>query len=280
MNVIDQWQAGDVVANGLRIHYHRSGGSGWPIVLAHGITDSGACWPRVAAALAREYDVIAYDARGHGHSETPRAPFTGVDQAHDLAGLIGALGLKRPVAIGHSMGANTVALTAWLYPDLLRAAVLEDPPWRDPTPGVAEGAVGGYRQRLLEYQSLDREALVAFGRANRKGWAEDEFAPWAEAKHLCRLETLERMAPGGPDWREVARGIRCPVLLLTGDADVQAAAGLGAIVTPEVAREAEALLPRGKVVHIAGAGHNIRRENYEGYIAAVTGFLQGLDLGS
>jgi len=140
--------------------------------------------------------------------------------------------------------------------------------------------VGGYRQRLLEYQSLDREALVAFGRANRKGWAEDEFAPWAEAKHLCHLETLERMAPGGPDWREVARGIRCPVLLLTGDADVQSAAGLGAIVTPEVAREAEALLPRGKVVHIAGAGHNIRRENYEGYIAAVTGFLQGLDLGS
>jgi N-formylmaleamate deformylase len=276
MNVINTWSSGDVLANGLRIHYYRSGGPGRSVVLAHGITDSGECWPRVATALATGYDLITYDARGHGRSETPRDAFRGVDQAADLAGLIGALGLDGPVAIGHSMGANTVSLAASLYPDLLSAAVLEDPPWREVLPNTPVSGVGGYRQRLIEYHAMSIEELVAFGRQYRKGWAEDEFEPWARAKHMCRSETLERMIPGGPAWQEVARGITCPVLLLTGDPEVQAAAGLGAIVTARAAAEAKGLLRQGQVIHISGAGHNIRRESFAGYIAAVTSFLSSL----
>jgi len=276
MNVIDTWRQGEVIANGLRIHYYRLGGEGQPVVLAHGITDSGECWPRVAAALAPEFDLITYDARGHGRSETPRADFTGVDQAADLAGLIGALGLDKPVAIGHSMGASTVSLAASIYRDLLGAAVLEDPPWRDPAPGQAVRGVSSYRQRLEEYQSKSLEEIIDFGRTYRVGWAEDEFEPWARAKLLCRGEALERMTIGGPPWRDVAAGIICPVLLLTGDPEVQAAAGLGAIVTAAVAAEAATLLPHGQVVHIPDAGHNIRRENYDDYIGAVRCFLRAL----
>ncbi len=276
MNVIDTWRQGDVVANGLRIHYYRSGGEGRPVVLAHGITDSGDCWPRVAAALSPEFDLIAYDARGHGRSETPRADFSGVDQAADLAGLVGALGLDKPVAIGHSMGASTVSLAASIYPDVLGAAVLEDPPWRDPAPGQVDRGVSSYLQRLEAYQSKSLEEIVDFGRRYRAGWAEDEFEPWARAKLLCRREALEHMTIGGPPWREVAAGMICPVLLLTGDPEVQAAAGLGAIVTAAVAAEAATLLRHGQVVHIPDAGHNIRRENYDDYIGAVQSFLRAL----
>lgn len=276
MNVIDTWRQGDVVANGLRIHYYRSGGEGRTLVLAHGITDSGECWPRVAEALAPEFDVITYDARGHGRSETPRVPYSGVDQAADLAGLVAALGLDKPVAIGHSMGASTVSLAASIYPNLLGAAVLEDPPWRDPAPGEPVRGVSSYRQRLEEYQSMTLAELIEFGRKYRVGWHEDEFEPWGRAKLLCRGEALERMTIGGPPWREVAAGIICPVLLLTGDPEVQAAAGLGAIVTPAVAAEAATLLRHGQVVHIADAGHNIRRENYDDYIGAVQSFLRAL----
>jgi pimeloyl-ACP methyl ester carboxylesterase len=173
------------------------------------------------------------------------------------------------------MGANTVSLAAATYPDLLGAAVLEDPPWRPASP-AATSAVGGYRQRLLEYQSMSLEELVEFGRRNRAGWANDEFEPWARAKQNCRVETLERMVPGGPAWQEVAAAIRCPVLLLTGDPGVQAQAGLGGIVSADTADEAQGLLRDGRVVHVPGAGHNIRRENFDGYIRAVSAFLSGL----
>ncbi|NLT74363.1 MAG: alpha/beta hydrolase [Chloroflexi bacterium] len=275
MNFIDGWASGDVLANGLRLHYYRSGGNGRPVVLAHGITDSGQCWPRLASALAPAYDLVAYDARGHGHSETPPGPYTSLDQAEDLFALVEELGLRRPVAIGHSMGAQTVSLVAARHTGLLAGAVLEDPPWRD-VPAAPGGGPGEYRRRLREYRALTVEALVAYGRAHRTGWAEEELCPWAQAKHRCSAEALENMVPGGPDWRAVAAGIECPTLLLTGDPNVQAMAGLGAIVTPAVAELACQLSSHIQVVQVAGAGHNIRREAFDAYRAAVLGFLHTL----
>ena len=274
MNPIANWTSGDVITNALRIHYYRSGGDRPPVVLAHGITDSGECWPRVAPVLAQEYDVITYDARGHGRSETPRAPYSSVEQADDLAGLITALGLKQPCLVGHSMGAATVSLTAARHPGLMRAIVLEDPPWRDVPPEQARSRIGGYGQRLQEYQSMGVEELIAFGREKREGWDDAEFETWAVAKHRCRAEALAQMTGLGPNWREVVAQIQCPTLLITGDAEVQSAAGLGAIVTPEAAEEAMALLQEGHLVHIPGAGHNIRREGFDGYMNAVLAFLR------
>nr|NIT54977.1 alpha/beta hydrolase [Fodinibius sp.]NIW43382.1 alpha/beta hydrolase [Gammaproteobacteria bacterium]NIW97335.1 alpha/beta hydrolase [Phycisphaerae bacterium]NIY23561.1 alpha/beta hydrolase [Fodinibius sp.] len=60
----------------------------------------------------------------------------------------------------------------------------------------------------------------------------------------------------------------CPTLLVTGDPD------LGAIVTPEVAEAIAGLQPQIQVAHIAGAGHNIRREQFERFLGAVTIFIQ------
>jgi pimeloyl-ACP methyl ester carboxylesterase len=72
-------------------------------------------------------------------------------------------------------------------------------------------------------------------------------------------------------WREVVRRIACPALLITADV------AEGAIVTPEVAAEAVKLMPKGRVVHIPGAGHNIRREQFEAYMTAVREFLTELE---
>ena len=76
------WHSGDVEANGIRLHYTRTGGTKPPLVLAHGLTDDGLCWTPVAEALEAEYDVIMVDARGHGQSD---APETGYDSATQAA---------------------------------------------------------------------------------------------------------------------------------------------------------------------------------------------------
>src|SRR5688572_12373589 len=140
---MDTWRSDFVEANGIRLHYTRTGGDGPPLVLAHGVTDNGLCWTPVAEALAPEYDVIMADARGHGRSDAPEHGYTPADQAADLAGLIAALGLGRPILLGHSMGAITTLVLAGTYPQLPRAILLEDPPpwWQSsgaPPPDVAE----------------------------------------------------------------------------------------------------------------------------------------------
>jgi len=126
------WSKGDIQANGITIHYYRTDGNNKPpILLLHGFTDSGLCWPRVAHDLEGSYDVTMTDARGHGHSGDSAADFSLALLADDAAAVIGALNLEKPYVLGHSMGAMTAATVAATYPDLVRAIVLEDPPLRD-----------------------------------------------------------------------------------------------------------------------------------------------------
>ena len=45
-----EWFEGNVVANGVRLHYHRTGGTKPALVIAHGVTDMGMDYSRVARA--------------------------------------------------------------------------------------------------------------------------------------------------------------------------------------------------------------------------------------
>jgi len=115
---------GDITTNGINLHYYRTENrsSARPsLVLLHGLTDSGQCWPRVVNALASEYEMILPDARGHGLSDKPATGYAPQDHAADVAGLIRGLGLIRPILIGHSMGAGVSATVAALYLDLVPA---------------------------------------------------------------------------------------------------------------------------------------------------------------
>jgi N-formylmaleamate deformylase len=268
-----EWkQTGDVISNGVRLHYYRTGKGRHPVVLSHGITDSGECWPRVVPVLAQHYDVITYDARGHGRSETPRAPFGQRDQAADLKGLCDALGLVKPAIIGHSMGAATASSAEMLFPGLAGCLVLEDPPWRDPE-SISRAGLDSYVSRLEGYQRSTVEELISSGKARSPRWASEEFTGWAAAKQFVQPVTLKMMQPSNLSWREVARGILCPTLLLTGNPDYAKESGLGGIIVEAIAREAQQIMASVEVVNVSEAGHNIRREGYESYIAAVSSFL-------
>lgn len=99
-------------ANGINIHYMRTGGYKPPLVLLHGLTGSGACWTPLARTLESDYDVIMPDARGHGKSSAPLHGYLYRDHASDVIGLIEALELAAPVLLGHSMGGMTAAVVA------------------------------------------------------------------------------------------------------------------------------------------------------------------------
>ena len=56
-------RGGTIEVDGARIHYSRTGSGRAPLVLLHGLTDDGACWSRVAAVVAEDFDLVVPDAR-------------------------------------------------------------------------------------------------------------------------------------------------------------------------------------------------------------------------
>lgn len=260
-----------VHVNGIRLHYLRSSAHKPTLLLLHGITDNGACWTPVIEALGGEYDIVAPDARGHGLSDAPDRGYSAADHAGDVVALIRALGLERLVVMGHSMGGMVATVVAGQHPDLIRAAIFEDPAWFDlsqqPTPEQRRQRAEEWRRDLQANHALSPGELLAKGRANNPGWADVELKPWVTAKQQVRLQVLEYIEHAPMDWRALVRALRHPALLITGDVS------RGVIISPELAQEAQALNPLLRVAHVPNAGHSIRRDNFDAYIAAVRAFL-------
>jgi len=93
------------------------------------------------------------------------------------------------------------------------------------------------------------------------------FPVFAQAKlQVSPAVTQFNLAPAKP-WWEIVPALLCPVLLLTGDT------ARGAAITPEMAQEISSLNPRVQVVRLAGAGHNVRREQFDDYVRHMREFL-------
>ena len=90
--MIKTWQEGDVDSSGVKIHYYRTGGEGPKLILLHGITDNGLCWPEVTEALGEKYDIIMLDARGHGLSDHA-ASYLPKDHVADVDAVMENLGI-------------------------------------------------------------------------------------------------------------------------------------------------------------------------------------------
>jgi len=271
--------SGDALANDIQMHYYRTPQtprrSSPVLVMLHGITDSGLCWPRVVAALADDYAMILPDARGHGLSDKPAQGYAPTDHAADVAGLIEALGLERPVLAGHSMGGAVAALTAALYPELVSGVILEDPAWPPQAPEVtteerAESAAKR-RKEILDRQAMTPEQVIARRKAEQPTWDDAEFPDWAVAKMQVSPEVTKFIMGLTTPWQDTARALRCPTLLITADVEQ------GAIISRQQAAEAQRVNPRINVAYVPGVGHNIRREDFEAYLAAVRQFLETLN---
>jgi pimeloyl-ACP methyl ester carboxylesterase len=105
---------------------HETRGNGEPCILLHGFTGCGRDWQHAfdLDALARRYQLIIPDLRGHGGSTNPERRITHRECAADVRALLDALGISRCKAVGMSMGANTLLHLATLDPTRIEAMVL------------------------------------------------------------------------------------------------------------------------------------------------------------
>jgi pimeloyl-ACP methyl ester carboxylesterase len=92
---------------GVQLHVVEAGKpSGRPILFIHGGSQSWLTWSRqLDSELARDHRLVAMDLRGHGLSDKPRDAYGDSRLwADDVAAIIDALNLDRPVLSGWSYG--------------------------------------------------------------------------------------------------------------------------------------------------------------------------------
>lgn len=206
-------------------------------VLLHGLASNLTRWSEFVehSSLARSWDLLRIDLRGHGDSPT-RGPIGLERWCDDLAGLLAHEGLPRAVLVGHSLGAQVALHFAVRYPDATHALVLIDPVLRDALHGrwrwLALGgpllhaaalavrganALGLRRRRLepLDLHMLDRlarEALDASPEATRD-FVKRYSSTRADLRHFRTAHYLQELVEMFRPVPALA-SIDVPVLLL------------------------------------------------------------------
>ncbi len=121
-------QQGRIAAvNGMEMYYEVYGqrdARRLPLVLLHGFNTSSQVWAEFVPALARQYQLIIPDLRGHGRSTNPSGRFTHRQSALDVFALLDRLGVDRCMAMGISTGGMTLTHMATSQPERLEAMVL------------------------------------------------------------------------------------------------------------------------------------------------------------
>jgi pimeloyl-ACP methyl ester carboxylesterase len=258
------WERGTVNANGVQLQYYRTG-SGPPIVMAHGYYENGRTWGRLARDLATDYEVVTYDARGHGQSDAPEDGYGVDDRVADLIGLVDELGLSEPILYGHSMGGSTAAWAATEHAEPLRGLVLEDPAGLHGEPEIGpEERVSIVEDRIADWQELSLSEIAA----EHTEYGEDLAHRIAQARTECQPEIAAIQREGFPPLAEAFEDITCPTLVLKSDESEDDRAATRAVTDR---------LSDGRLVHVDEAGHYVVWSQYEDTITQVESFLDRLD---
>jgi pimeloyl-ACP methyl ester carboxylesterase len=103
-------------------------GQGEPVLLIHGFAVSSTLqWglPGIQSRLAKQYQVIAMDNRGHGRSGKPHDPAKyGREMVEDAVRLLDHLRIQKAHVVGYSMGSFITLNLLATHPDRLLTATL------------------------------------------------------------------------------------------------------------------------------------------------------------
>jgi pimeloyl-ACP methyl ester carboxylesterase len=189
-------------------------GEGDVVMLLHGfVGDINIDWIRsgiLDLLLDEEYRVVAFDARGHGLSDKPHdaAAYENDALTKDAAALLDELGIDRCMLVGFSMGART-ALHLAAIDDRVRAVVAM---------GVGELSLR-HNERGL---GLVPDAMLTDDPDSIEHESIRHFREMADAIHADRVALAGVMAASRTEIPDVIDDVKVPVLVVTGDADVNA----------------------------------------------------------
>lgn len=121
--------AAEIEHSGVRIHYEDGGsGPGLPVLFVHGLAGDSEMWRAQVDHVRRTRRGVLLDLRGHGRSGLASGgDYSMPAMASDVLAVADALGLKRFVLVGHSMGGAVVLAASAAAPDRVAALLFADP---------------------------------------------------------------------------------------------------------------------------------------------------------
>ena len=248
---------------GAKIHYKDSGGRGVPVVFLHAFTGSTEVWEHQIPAFTRAgFRFIAYERRGFGRTTAdPGGPAsTGPD---DLLALADHLKLGKFHIVGTAGGGFVAMDFAISYPQRLRSLTLlctqggiQDPDYlaiiKRLTPEGFAQMPESFRELSPSYRASNPEGAARWTEFQEHNRApEGVRGPAQPTKNKVMLSTLE--------------GIRLPVLMIAGDADLYA--------PPALMRRMADRIKGAQFVVIPEAGHSVWWEAPDPFNSAVLKFI-------
>lgn len=272
-------------SDGVSLHYIEAG-SGHPLVMIPGWSQSAAEYRNQIEAFGQMRRVIALDMRGHGESEKTENGYRIQQLAKDLYDVIGALGIVKPDVLGHSMGASIM----WSYLSMFgddkpfeKLVIVDQAPacvvqagWDDETKENAGGsipnsdALSGFEAAVLNADTPDaikeviRSMFTETVNEDDLDWiaAENVKLPRGYAAPLLHDHCLI-------DWRSQIKAIRNPTLVIGAE---------GSIFTTQSQRWIAAQIPGAEVEIFEaddGGSHFMFFQNPKRFNAGVAAFLEG-----
>ncbi len=105
-----------IKANNIEVYYEIHG-DGEPLILIGGLGTDTSVWTAVLEQLMKHYQVIIFDSRGAGKTETTEPPYTTEQLAIDVACLMDELEIEKAHILGHSLGSAVAQILALEYAD-------------------------------------------------------------------------------------------------------------------------------------------------------------------
>ncbi|GGF50342.1 alpha/beta hydrolase [Azorhizobium oxalatiphilum] len=251
-----------VTVDGAKVHYaHRPGGPN-PIIFLHGgFGSTSELWEDTMAALPPEWTGYAID--NFIRSDAPPDGYSVTAFARRVKGFCEALGLKRPVVGGHSMGGVVTQLVGATYPDLPGGLVL-----------VCTGA-------SMANHDLARQWLKQLAdHGAEPGTIRDISANWFRSAPEAFFEKYVALAETAPlqpmvdvqaslidtDMRPRLGTIKAPTLVVFGAHDAGRTIDFAQTLTNGI--------PNARMVTMADSGHTPMAETPEVFDTALHAFLK------
>ncbi|MFN8217999.1 MAG: alpha/beta hydrolase [Solirubrobacterales bacterium] len=253
-----------VESDGRRLHLLDYGGERPPLLVLPGITSPAVTWDFVVAPLRDLVRPLVMDLRGRGLSEAGGG-YSAPEFAADAAAAIDQLGLRRPLVLGHSLGARIAAALAAREAVELAATIVVDPPLSGPDRGPYPTTRAAFEQQLREgYEGTTADAVGAYYPL----WPRSELllrARWlATCEEHAVLATYDEFVR--EDFLEWWAEVPAPATFISG--------GESPVVTTEGAADARAANPGATYAVVPAAGHMVPWDNFTDFMAQLRQILE------
>lgn len=255
-----------------QLHYRVSGpADGVPLLLVHQMPMSHRQFDSVYGLLGKKgIRAVGVDMPGCGMSDPPAAAPSIADYAQVLPALLDHLGIDQVTALGHHTGAEIITEMAALFPERIRALILNGPVPFDAKTREQGLAYVEAKEKNLEVRPDGSHLAEAF--ANRLSFANAD-TKWS----LANRYLAEQFGGLGPFWyghhaaftydhEEAMRAIAHPALILTNTGDQ----------IYDLALKARVIRPDFAFTQIEGGGIDIVDEKPEEWVVAVSEYIADL----